>query len=77
MSIKVKFFAHLREELGINNLVLEEATFTNVRSVWCTATKRPEVPNNIFCAINHEHAELTDPVQNGDEIAFFPRITGG
>jgi molybdopterin synthase sulfur carrier subunit len=28
-------------------------------------------------AINQSHASEADPVKDGDEIAFFPPVTGG
>ena len=31
----------------------------------------------IRVAVNHEFAELDQPIAAGDEIAFFPPVTGG
>ncbi|MEX2641983.1 MAG: molybdopterin converting factor subunit 1 [Acetobacterales bacterium] len=31
----------------------------------------------IRAAVNHEHVRLDHPVANGDEVAFFPPVTGG
>ena len=28
-------------------------------------------------AVNQVHVELSHPLQNGDEVAFFPPVTGG
>lgn len=32
---------------------------------------------NIRAAVNEQHADETTPIQDGDEIAFFPPMTGG
>jgi molybdopterin synthase sulfur carrier subunit len=31
----------------------------------------------IRCAVNQEFADPSSPVQAGDEVAFFPPVTGG
>ena len=31
----------------------------------------------IRVAVNHEFADLDHPVKSGDEVAFFPPVTGG
>ncbi len=34
-------------------------------------------PTAIRAAINQDFATLADPVADGDEVAFFPPVTGG
>jgi molybdopterin synthase sulfur carrier subunit len=31
----------------------------------------------VRAAVNQDYAELSDPVRPGDEVAFFPPVTGG
>lgn len=76
MTVKVKFFAKLREDLGTGQTVTEATAALTVRGVWAAATGRP-LPDDIFCAVNFEHTGFDHPVNDGDEVAFFPRITGG
>jgi molybdopterin converting factor small subunit len=35
------------------------------------------MPTGVLCAINHDYAAPTATVQPGDEVAFFPPVTGG
>jgi molybdopterin synthase sulfur carrier subunit len=35
------------------------------------------LPPNTLAAVNMEYAELTQSVRDGDEVAFFPPVTGG
>ena len=34
-------------------------------------------PSAVRCAVNMDYARNEDPVAAGDEIAFFPPVTGG
>ncbi len=77
MSIQVKFFASLREKLGTETASVSERPGLTVREVWQSATGHAEYPTNTLCAINMEYSRLTAEVKNGDEVAFFPPVTGG
>ena len=82
--IRVLFFARLREELGQDELSFEPpagaitvgALLTELRSrspQWSSALGA----DNILCAVNQEQACHDDGVDDGDEVAFFPPVTGG
>ncbi len=77
MTIKVKFFASLREMLNLSNVELESTGSLDARGVWAKATNDVAMPDNTLCAINLEHIELDHAVDDGDEVAFFPPVTGG
>ncbi len=77
MTIHVRFFAGLREELGISDVAIDAVDALNARGVWEQATNNAALPDNTLCAINLEHIELDHPVRDGDEVAFFPPVTGG
>jgi molybdopterin synthase sulfur carrier subunit len=32
---------------------------------------------NLMCARNEDLCQLDEPVSEGDEVAFFPTVTGG
>ncbi len=75
MSISVKFFARLREQVGHAELTLESAS--DVQSAWDQATQKMTMPDNTLCAVNMEYVDKESPVSEGDEVAFFPPVTGG
>ena len=77
MSIHVKFFASLREQLGTGSVEIEDGTASTVREAWQRATHQLKIPANTLCAINMQYAKLEDAVHDGDEVAFFPPVTGG
>ncbi|MFP5350825.1 MAG: MoaD/ThiS family protein [Gammaproteobacteria bacterium] len=70
------FFARLREQVGKDQIVLSAAGLESVADVWSRAAGGP-MPANTLAAVNHEHVGADHPVRDGDEVAFFPPITGG
>ncbi len=87
MSAKLRlvFFAKLREDLGTaaEELTLpgDVSTVAALRAhllarggAWATALAQGRA---LRVAVNHEMAEPTTPVRAGDEVAFFPPVTGG
>lgn len=77
MSITVKFFATLREDLGLDVLKIEASEAADVTAVWAAATKGAPMPDHALCSLNLEHVPLDASVKDGDEVAFFPPVTGG
>jgi molybdopterin synthase sulfur carrier subunit len=77
MTIDVKFFASLRETLGRANAEVVFDPGMNVESVWKASTDNQPMIDNTLCAVNQEYVSLSHPVEDGDEVAFFPPVTGG
>lgn len=77
MSIQVKYFASLRERLGRSEDRIEAVEEMTVAQVWESASGGEPLPASILMAVNHEHVTGEHPVQDGDEVAFFPPVTGG
>lgn len=74
--ITIRFFASLRERLGRSEDQVEAAGLSCVADVWNRVSKEP-LPANTLVAINQEYATPGSPVRAGDEVAFFPPVTGG
>ena len=83
--IKLKYFASLKEELGVTHeaIALPSAN-TDVMTVLQTLQARGgKWQTNLVSdgklkfAVNHVMAEVNSPVRDGDEVAFFPPVTGG
>ena len=80
--LKVLFFAQTRELIGIDEIVLEQdfATADALREhlsqkgdKWALALEK----GKLLVAINQTLMPLESVVKSGDEIAFFPPVTGG
>ncbi len=77
MSINIQFFASLREQIGKSQITLPYDTPRDVFAVWAQATDNMTMPDNTLCAINMEYVKTDAMVSDGDEVAFFPPVTGG
>lgn len=76
MTITVRFFASIREKVGKEAVSLESAGVQSAADAWAQATNAP-MPPNTLTAVNHEYVRPDEPVKDGDEVAFFPPVTGG
>ncbi|BCX70369.1 MULTISPECIES: molybdopterin converting factor subunit 1 [Pseudomonas] len=80
MNVTVKFFARYRETLGMDSLKVEGhfATVDDVRALLAQREGADVLrEQNLMCARNEDLCQLDEPVSDGDEVAFFPTVTGG
>lgn len=80
--IKVLFFAQTRELVDCDSVIVEE-TFATVEELrqhlaqqlgkWDLAL----APGKLLAAVNQSIVPLDFALQEGDEVAFFPPVTGG
>ena len=48
-----------------------------VEEIWQQITGNTERPERVLVAVNQEYADFAHVVEDGDEVAFFPPVTGG
>lgn len=81
MSVNVVYFARYREVLDRDGEPLEGsfATLEQVRQALLARGGKYEVlaEQNLMCARNQDLCKLDEPLVDGDEVAFFPPVTGG
>ena len=82
MSVKVLYFASLKEALGIGSETLELPAGVNTVGGlrdWLASHGRDQLASarNLRCAVNQDMAGPEAVIRDGDEVAFFPPVTGG
>jgi len=77
MAITVRFFARLREELDIDETQIEAESGITPLMVWQKVTGKSELPAQTLVAVNQEYADADLVINDKDEVAFFPPVTGG
>lgn len=77
MAIKVRFFASLAESVGKRDADIDFAPALTVASVWQQTTGEADLPEGILCAVNQTYCELDQVLNDNDEVAYFPPVTGG
>ncbi|TWX56993.1 molybdopterin converting factor subunit 1 [Colwellia hornerae] len=81
--IKVIFFAALREQLGSAGTEINADSATTVAEVKVALGEKNNnwqhylTNNSLLCAVNHQMVNSDFSVKAGDEVAFFPPVTGG
>lgn len=82
MSVRILYFAGLKEALGSAGETLDlppEVTTVGALRDWLVGQGRTALATakNLRCAVNQDMVRLDAAVADGDEIAFFPPVTGG
>ncbi|MBL4607188.1 MAG: molybdopterin converting factor subunit 1 [Pseudomonadales bacterium] len=85
MKIKICYFAKIREQLGVSDelLVLPDGC-DNLDGIFNHLRERGDPWQQVFSgdkkilrAVNHEVVSDNCTINDGDEVAFFPPVTGG
>jgi len=73
VSVTVRLFAGLREQAGWSS---REVSAVTVADVW-PALGLGDEPEGLLYAVNREYAERGQELQDGDEVALIPPVSGG
>ncbi|MGK9172186.1 molybdopterin synthase sulfur carrier subunit [Yokenella regensburgei] len=80
--INVLFFAQVRELTDCDRLTLEQE-FTSVEALRAHLAQRSDrwalalEEGKLLAAVNQTLVSFDSPIADGDEVAFFPPVTGG
>jgi molybdopterin converting factor subunit 1 len=85
VRLRILYFAWLRERIGAaeEDVELPEGIATVADLIGWLTSRGPgfaaafATTRTIRCAVNQSFAGVDAPVAAGDEVAFFPPVTGG
>lgn len=83
--MKLLYFAWVRQKIGRAEEVVDaprEASTVGALVVWLQARGGGYAEafadvKRVRVAVNQDHVDFAAPVKAGDEVAFFPPVTGG
>ena len=83
--MKLLYFAWIRVKMGVSAEQIDPPqNIEDIEGLIDWIKKRNSISNetfsdisNIRIAVNQEYVHINHPVKPGDEIAFFPPVTGG
>src|SRR5256712_13420297 len=81
MQVIVKFFATYREVVGAKELKVRLSDGATVSalldSIYAKLPRLKGFEDTMLLAVNHEFAEPTATLREGDEVALMPPVSGG
>jgi len=78
MNITIKYFASLKESMDCAEQQMEVEEKITVGDLWQTlATDHHVEVAKILMAVNMIYVKPEQVLHEGDEVAFFPPVTGG
>ena len=77
MKIHVKYFASVRDLMGTESRDLDIDKSLSVYELWKDLTVKLNVPKDVRIAVNHKYVDKDFKLNDGDEVAYFPPVTGG
>ena len=83
--MKLLYFAWIRVKMGVSGEHIDPPkNIKDIEGLINWIKQRNPVSNEVFSdisnirfAVNQEYVDIDHPVRAGDEIAFFPPVTGG
>ena len=81
MLVTIRLFARLREIAGASELRRELPEAATARAAWDALAAEfhslGEYESSVSVAVNEEYAGFSTTLQDGDEVAFLPPVSGG
>jgi molybdopterin converting factor subunit 1 len=78
LKIKIMLFASLRERIGEPEIWLDLEEGESLENLTRSMSNRyPDIGKNLLVAVNGRYVDGNTHLSDGDEVAFFPPVSGG
>tara|TARA_B100000965_G_scaffold372678_1_gene362553 strand:+ start:293 stop:526 length:234 start_codon:yes stop_codon:yes gene_type:complete len=77
MNICVRYFASIKDDMGtgIENIQVDDDI--TVGNLFEKLTANMSYDGTVLMAVNHVYVDSSYKLRDGDEVAYFPPVTGG
>jgi molybdopterin converting factor subunit 1 len=81
MRVTVRLFARLRDLAGSGEVIRDVQGPATVQTIWRSLVADfpaiAEYERSMSVAVNADYSKMSAVVQEGDEVAFLPPVSGG
>jgi molybdopterin converting factor subunit 1 len=81
MRVTVRLFARLRDLAGSGEVIRDVQAPATVQTIWRSLVADfpaiAEYERSMSVAVNADYSKMSAVVQEGDEVAFLPPVSGG
>jgi molybdopterin converting factor subunit 1 len=81
MRVTIRLFARLRDIVGLSELAREVEPGATIGTLWrMLVAEHPDLAayeRSISSAVNADYARMDQGLNDGDEVAFLPPVSGG
>ncbi|SES96691.1 molybdopterin synthase sulfur carrier subunit [Thalassotalea agarivorans] len=81
--VTIRFFAALKEQLDCSSLTIDKTDISDIAALKAHLVdvnphwKEALLNNALLASVNHQMVNEQCAIKQGDEVAFFPPVTGG
>ena len=77
MNICVRYFASIKDDMGVGIIDIQVDDDMTVGNLFEQLTVDIQYNGTVLIAVNHEYVDSSYKLKDGDEVAYFPPVTGG
>ena len=77
MNICVRYFASIKDDMGTGIVNIQVEDGITAGNLFEMLTAGISYNGTVLIAVNHVYVDNSYKIKEGDEVAYFPPVTGG